>query len=153
MTPAQIAILNPVLVGLATSLGTILVHGLIVSAVVWSARHDLKTGLLGPRYWSNLAFVSAATLMILAGHFVEIAMWGGVFELCGEFGDFAGAFYHSAVNYTTLGYGDVIMSTRWRLLGPLEAADGMLMFGVSTALIFTVLQRLIQTRLGLVDHQ
>jgi hypothetical protein len=40
----------------------------------------------------------------------------------------------------------VVMSASWRLLGPLEAADGMLMFGVSTAMIFAVVARLIQTR-------
>ncbi len=60
--------------------------------------------------------------------------------------------YHSAVNYTTLGDDTVVMSARWRLLGPLEAADGMLMFGVSTAMIFAVIQRLIQTRYGAVDR-
>ena len=48
--------------------------------------------------------------------------------------------------YTTLGYGDVVMSSSWKLLGPLETADGMLMFGVSTAMLFAVIQRLIQTR-------
>ncbi|WP_207231683.1 ion channel [Edaphobacter modestus] len=64
----------------------------------------------------------------------------------GEFQEFGAAYYHSAVNYTTLGYGDVIMSPSWKLLGPLEAADGSLMFGVSTAMIFTVILRLIQTR-------
>jgi hypothetical protein len=38
------------------------------------------------------------------------------------------------------------MSPAWRLLGPLEAANGMLMFGVSTAMIFAVIQRLIEAR-------
>ena len=50
------------------------------------------------------------------------------------------------MNYTTLGYGDVVMTPSWRLLGPLEAADGMLMFGVSTAVIFAVIQRLLLMR-------
>ena len=71
-----------------------------------------------------------------------------MFVRCGEFRDFAAAFYSSAENYTTLGYGDVVMSAPWRLLGPLEAADGMLMFGVTTAMIFSVIQRLVWTRLG-----
>jgi Ion channel len=70
-----------------------------------------------------------------------------VFYFCGEFMDFAAAFYHSAENYTTLGYGDVVMSASWRLLGPFEAGDGMLMFGVSTAMIFAVIQRLVEIRL------
>jgi hypothetical protein len=52
------------------------------------------------------------------------------------------------MNYTSLGYGDVVMSNSWKLLGPLETANGMLMFGVSTAIIFAVMQRLFQTRLG-----
>jgi hypothetical protein len=66
--------------------------------------------------------------------------------ICGEFSAFGNAFDHSAVNYTTLGYGNVVMSPLWRLLGPLEAANGMLMFGVSTAMIFTVIQRLVEAR-------
>ena len=66
--------------------------------------------------------------------------------ICGEFSAFGNVFDHSAVNYTTLGYGNVIMSPSWRLLGPLEAANGMLMFGVSTAMIFTVIQRLVEAR-------
>jgi Ion channel len=69
--------------------------------------------------------------------------------ICGEFQEFGTAYYHSAVNYTTLGYGDygdLLMSPKWRLLGPLEAANGTLMFGVSTAMIFTLILRLTQAR-------
>ena len=66
--------------------------------------------------------------------------------MCGEFSEFGVAYYHSAVNYTTLGYGDLIMSPSWRLLGPLEAANGMLMFGVSTGMILVLIQRLVQAR-------
>jgi hypothetical protein len=69
-----------------------------------------------------------------------------LFVFCGEFPDFGTAYYHSAVNYTTLGYGDVIMTPSWRLLGPLEAADEALMFGVSTAMAFAAIARLIQAR-------
>ncbi len=65
-----------------------------------------------------------------------------MFVLCGEFADFGPAFYHSAVNYTTLGYGDVVMSPRWRLLGPLEAVNGVLMGGLAAAGLFAVLSRL-----------
>jgi len=73
-------------------------------------------------------------------------LWAVLFVSCGEFSEFATAYYHSAVNFTTLGYGDLILTPHWRLLGPLEAADGMLMFGVSTAMIFAVIQKLVRTR-------
>jgi hypothetical protein len=52
------------------------------------------------------------------------------------------------LNYTTLGDSDAVISPSWRLLAPLEGANGMLMFGVSTAMLFAIVQRLIQTRLG-----
>jgi hypothetical protein len=69
-----------------------------------------------------------------------------VYMICGEFSDFGTAFYHSAVNDTSLGYGDLIMSPSWRLLGPLETANGTLLSGVSTAMIFAVMLWLIQAR-------
>ncbi len=67
-----------------------------------------------------------------------------VFWAWGEFHDYATAFYHSAVNYTTLGYGDIVMSKPWRLLGPLEAANGVLMGGLAAAVLFAVLSHLMQ---------
>jgi hypothetical protein len=53
------------------------------------------------------------------------------------------------VNFTTLGYGDLVMSGTWRLLGPLEAANGVLMFGLTASGLFAVTHRLIQMRLKL----
>src|SRR5258708_497460 len=79
-------------------------------------------------------------------HLIEIALWAALFISCGEFQEFGIAYYHSAVNYTTLGYGDLILTPSWRLLGPLEAADGALLFGVSTAMVFAVIQLLVQAR-------
>ena len=73
-------------------------------------------------------------------------MWTAVFLLCGQFADFGTAFYRSAVKYTSLGYGDLIMSPSGKMLGPLETANGMLLFGVSTAMIFAVIQRMVETR-------
>jgi hypothetical protein len=45
------------------------------------------------------------------------------------------------VNYATLGYGDVIPVEAWRLLGPITAMNGALLFGWSTAVIFQVLHK------------
>ena len=56
------------------------------------------------------------------------------------------AYYHSAVNFTTLGYGDIVMSRQWRLLGPLEALNGSLMLGLAAAMLFTVMGRLAEAR-------
>ena len=90
-------------------------------------------------------------MLIVAAQLVQIAVWAALFMGCGEFDDFATAFYHSAVNFTTLGYGDIILSPAWRLLGPLEAVAGTLMFGTSTAVLFYVAERLIRLRVGTSD--
>ncbi len=90
--------------------------------------------------------VASVTVFALMAHLLEIVVWAIVFGLCGEFTQVGPAFYHSAMNYTTPGYGDVVMSPSWKIFGPLEAADGMLMFGVSTAMIFAVIQALIQMK-------
>jgi hypothetical protein len=153
MAPSnQISVLSPLLVGVAATFCTIIVHALILGFIVTQVRRDVQRGLVGVRFWTDVTVVTGTTLLALAGHIVEVGLWALAFELCGEFSNFAAAFYHSAVNYTTLGDDTVVMSARWRLLGPIEASDGMLMFGVSTAAIFAVIQRLIQTRFGMVNR-
>jgi hypothetical protein len=60
----------------------------------------------------------------------------------GQFGDFETAFYHSAVNFTSLGCGDIVMDEHWRLLGALEAAIGLLMFGLTAGTVLPAMTRL-----------
>lgn len=85
--------------------------------------------------WLNILLLSMVMLLMLLSNFVQMAIWATLFMLLDEFDEFAIALYHSAVNFATLGYGDIVMSSRWRLLGPLEAANGILMFGVSTSVM------------------
>jgi hypothetical protein len=142
----RIPVLIPSAAGIITFACTIFVHVLHLGATVTIVRHEKRIGWTGTTFWSNFAIVALVILLALVAHLIEIAFWAVLFVICGEFHDFGTAYYHSAVNYTTLGYGDVIMSPAWRLLGPLEAANGILMFGVSTAMIFTLILRLTQAR-------
>jgi hypothetical protein len=138
--------LLPLLVGAGATLGTICIHALAVNGTINFLRREEKFGRTGRGLSIDLRIVVLVISLALAAHLIEIALWAGLFMLCGEFQVFGIAYYHSAVNYTTLGYGDLIMTPAWRLLGPLEAADGSLMFGVSTAMTFAVVLRLIQAR-------
>ena len=96
--------------------------------------------------WTDLGIFARVVFYASLGHLLEMGFWAVLFMICGEFSDFGTAFYHSAVNYTSLGYGDLIMTPSWRLLGPLETANGTLLFGASTAMIFAVMLWLIQAR-------
>jgi hypothetical protein len=82
-----------------------------------------------------------------AAHLVQIALWAVVYLTIGEVSSFATASSWSAENYTALGYGDIHLSEQWRLLGPLESINGLLLFGLSTAVMFAILGRLIRNRL------
>jgi len=86
----------------------------------------------------------AFMLIMLAGNLLQITLWAGLFFLYGEFADFSVAFYHSVVNFSTLGYGDLVMSEQRRLLGALEAVNGVLMFGLTTGFLYTMLSLLMR---------
>ena len=145
-SPNDIAIFLPLAVALATILATIGIHALAVMAVVQFVRRERRIGLAGIRFWTDVSIVAVAALFALAALFTEITVWAVVIGLCAGLSKFSAAFYHSAMIYTTLGYDDGIYSPNWKLLGPLESADGMLMFGVTTGMIFAVIQRLVQPR-------
>src|SRR5712692_9256728 len=150
-SPDSTTVFLPLAVSGGTIFCTVVIHALALIAIVHFVRRERRLGLAGVRFRKDVSIVAGAVLVAFAAHLVEITIWALLFALCGEFPGFAAAFYHSAENYTTLGYGDVVMSPPWRLLGPLEAADGMLMFGVSIAMLFAVIQRLLQARFHVSD--
>jgi hypothetical protein len=96
--------------------------------------------------WLEIFLLSTVMLLMLVSNMAQMVIWAVLFLLLGEFDDFATALYHSAVNFVTLGYGDIIMSARWRLLGPLEAVNGILMFGVSTAVMTAAVMDVVKHR-------
>jgi hypothetical protein len=142
----QFAILYPLVVGVGAVACTIFVHALALAATVNFVRHERRLGRAGTGALIDLAIVALAISFAFVAHLIEIALWAVLLITVENFQSFGNAFYHSAVNYTTLGYGDLLLTPSWRLLGPLEAANGALMFGVSTAMVFAVIQRLLLAR-------
>lgn len=142
----QFAILVPLVVGMGAVGCTVFVHALASTGTVNLLRHERKHGRAGTSFLIDFVIVALVILFAFAAHLIEIALWATLLVLCGEFQAFGSAYYHSAVNYTTLGYGDVLLTPSWRLLGPLEATNGALMFGVSTAMVYAVMQQLILAR-------
>lgn len=92
--------------------------------------------------WFQTRSLGVLVFVLFLGHVMQFATWAALFVYIGEFSDFATAFYHSTVNFTSLGYGDIVMSTRWRLLGGLEAANGVLMFGLSAGALLSMMNRM-----------
>lgn len=117
----------------------LLQSALLVQAIrFYARRHDVLSAK--PSSWSTLLVISGVMLLLLVGNLAQIVIWAFVFLWVEEFGTFRDAVYHSAVNFTTLGYGDIVMSRGNRFLGPLEAINGALMIGVSTAALLAAFQ-------------
>jgi hypothetical protein len=86
----------------------------------------------------------AAVLILMIAHFAEVLVWALGYAIVGAAPEGSDLIYFAFVNYTTLGYGDITPLQRWRLLGPMTAMNGVLMFGWSTAVIFEVLQKVLE---------
>jgi hypothetical protein len=132
------------LIGGGTLLLSVLFYGMATALIVRLLRRLTRAGHPAPGFWKDVTVMMAVTLITAAAHLTVIALWTVVLLLCGAISTFETAFYCSAQNYTALGYGDVGLS-EWRLLGPLEAINGLLLVGLSTAVMFAALSRLIKT--------
>lgn len=138
--------LHTLLVGLPVTLLCLLLQGTFVGQGLRLYVRFRQVRERHHSHWLDVVALSLVMLLMLAGSFLQMVVWAGLFVLIGEFDDLATALYHSGVNFATLGYGDIVMSERWRLLGPLEAAQGILMFGVSTAVMTAAVSDVIKLK-------
>ena len=87
------------------------------------------------------------TTAIIALHLSHIVLWTAFYHWqC--FPSWETAFYFSTSSYTTVGYGDVVLSQRWRTLGPVESIVGVLMSGLSVSVLFAIMYRLVEREVG-----
>jgi hypothetical protein len=119
------------------------------SVTFWSIRFFVRQSKRTTAHAGALVQLLPLLVVMIAttlANFVQIVIWGLLFIALSEFGAPFDAIYHSAVNFTSLGYGDVVMSARWKLLGPLEAMNGILMLGMTSAALVAIMQHLIRAR-------
>ncbi len=143
----EATVLHPgiVITGIALVIATVLVHGVGTHAFIrfLVRRHSDSDGLIKAR--NSLRAVIWTAIVLMALHVIEIHLWALTYMLVlpGDTLDtYEKAVYFSFATFTTLGYGDVTLSTQdWRVLSGVEAMNGILLAGWSTALLFVVVQR------------
>jgi hypothetical protein len=133
-------VVRQIIVGAGVSLCTIVIHALVMTVVVWAAQRASTAKVAHPRLPLVLVMIAIVSVLMTA-HTFEVTVWSLAYAIFGAAPAGADPFYFAFVNYTTLGYGDVVPVERWRLLGPVTAMNGVLLFGWSTAVIFEVLRR------------
>lgn len=134
------------LFALLLSVSNVLIHSLGSYAVfLWLLlalkKHPLPSLLRG--WWMMIRFL----IVLLVLHALEAALWGQFYFAARCFPDAGTAYYYSLTSYTTVGFGDVVLSRPWRFMGGWEAMIGVLMFGWSTASVATFLHHLHDVRL------
>ncbi len=130
-----------VLLGGAIMVATTIIHaGGMAVALRWLALAHAR-GLGRVSFWVRSLVISAVVVILFVAILIEAGLWATVCVALGAIPHFEEALYFSTVTYTTLGYGDVILGDQWRLLASFEAANGIVMFGWTTALIFVAIRR------------
>ena len=131
--------LRQFLVSIPVSVCNIAIHAMVMAAVLWVVRvaDERPTA---HRTFRLVAVMIATVSVLMAAHIVEVVVWSLAYLIVGAAPPGTDFIYFAFVNYTTLGYGDVTPIRRWNLLGPMTAMNGVLLFGWSTAVIFSILR-------------
>lgn len=142
-------IIKLILISLVLTGVTVLIHGIgtlysiFYIAGAWNKKnYSLKA-------FSVEILVIRLVVFLLLLHLGEAAIWASFYYAAGLLPTMETAMYFSLTSYATLGYGDVVLSGQWRLLGPIEALVGVLIMGWSTGVIVTVILRTYTNRLNL----
>jgi hypothetical protein len=134
--------------GLALITVTTAVHAAGVVAIFRGLMRGVRTGRMRDRHMRHpvvrpVVLIALVGLLLTLLHGAEAAMWMAAYLLVGAVGSERDAMLYSLDSFTTRGASEVLLNPEWRLMGALEAADGMLLFGISTAFVFAVFQRVI----------
>lgn len=90
-------------------------------------------------------WLSLIVLLIFCATIIESVIWTICYLYIGAIGTMEEALYFSLVTFTTLGFGDIILSDNWRLLSSIQAVNGIIIFGWSTAILISTVQKLHRT--------
>jgi hypothetical protein len=121
------------------------VAGVLVMAESLLQRRDYLERKGATTRYAILLILLFSGIMFL--HVTETILWAAFYYTRTLFNDFETSLYFSLTSYSTIGYGDVLLPQRWRLLGAIEGISGVLLCGISTAFVFAVMSALLQMRL------
>ena len=135
-----------IFVGAVVIFSCVVIHSAMIATVFVKLRSWTDRPAHRPSIISASVIVGVVALWLMLVHAVAIVAWALAFSMLGVFPDWDTTVYFSAVAFTTLGFGDVILPTDWRQLAGLCAAHGLLVFGVSSAALVEVFRQCFEDR-------
>ncbi|MCT8972157.1 MULTISPECIES: potassium channel family protein [Microbaculum] len=127
------------LVGTGVSLLNIAIHAGAMAVLVHAVGSRFVKAIHSNALARLVIVMVTAVAVLMAAHIVEVGVWSALYQWVGATPGEANDFGFAFVNYTTLGYGNIVPVPQWELLGPMTAMNGVLLFGWSTAVLFQVL--------------
>ena len=134
--------LSELVIGTIMICATVVIHAVALDrliTVIEKWKNHIR--LAFKRYWKIPVLVFAVLGTFLA-HVVQIWMWAVFYLKVGALPELEDALYFSTSTFTTVGYGDVVLGEKWRLISSFQAANGFMLFGWSTAFISELMSRL-----------
>ena len=132
-------------VGIVSVCLVIHVAGILLMAKwLLNRREDLERNPSNRRFALLIVLLFAGIIFL---HLIQTSLWAVFYYTQNLFSDFETSLYFSMVSFTTIGYGDVLLPRKWRLLGVVEGFSGVFLCGLSTAFIFAVVNAMFQFRL------
>ena len=128
-----------ILLGSIVMIGCLAVQVASVGAVIYYYARAAKQPLGERPYVEAYATLVRIMVLLLFAGMLQMAAWAFLYRMLGQFEDFEEALYFSGVTFTSLGYGDLTLPRRLRILSAMEAADGLMMFGVISAVFMHAL--------------
>lgn len=126
------------LVGTALIIACVVTHALSLELLL------RRLNAIAPKWdrrlphFGHIIIMIVVVLGLFAAHAIEAWIWALFYWASGEVATLHDAVYFSTVTYTTLGYGDIVLSPAWNITSSLQAVSGILMFGWSTAFLVNV---------------
>lgn len=130
-----------ILIGCCLIVITIIIHATATRFVMDLSMKQLRPGGKKRKHF-NVYWISVIVLLMFFASIIEAVFWAGSYVALNAIETMDRALYFSIVTFTTLGYGDITLNESWRLLASFEAANGIIMFGWTTAIIMAVVQKL-----------
>jgi len=120
-------------------IGLVLINERVIRAQAFVARRG--------SFLVGLSLVlGAATLVAIILHAVEAGIWAGVYQALGALPDSKSALLYSLSAMTTYGHEHFDLANHWQLMGALEALNGMILFGLTTAFLYGMIRELLSDR-------
>lgn len=128
--------------GIATVILCTIIQCAFISGLKTILLRKINLGRHVGSFWRLTLLLSGVTAVLFVAMMVQVLLWAAVLFSTDQIETLQTAFYFSMVNFTSLGYGDITLSSEYAILGPMEAANGILMLGLSTSVLFSVLREL-----------